>query len=416
MSEVVHSVLCGNCQSLIATIINSEKTEGNEGSLSLNVDKGEPIPLVMRLRFNEHNYRFFCLKCAYPVNWNSGGRPFLEFAKELSIDVALSGNASDLGQWRLGRLTIPPAIAAIATENPIAQIRNCASSFQSSLAMVNAIADGTLLAIGLSVSTNIARQHIASLFITERHKFSRELGDSLESPYFKELAITLQTLDQLKKPLSPELWERMRLNGELVLDSWASRQPELVAGIRTVLLAQISLAWTAMEILSEDLWIAAVNERPNPLATNFAKTTQPKGQEKSITISQLAKYGEHTFDLSKLMGTLFAAEQKADFTSLASTNSAYEKAFCKSVTTLDGADLRLLELVRNLIVHGAGVVDDDFIERLKETGLKAHHLCVAVELDKPFPIDAAVVNQFAIASATAGADLLQSVVAFLSTN
>ena len=99
------------------------------------------------------------------------------------------------------------------------------------------------------------------------------------------------------------------------VNRWMTVDPQVAAGVESTLQAQVTLAWTAFEILSADLWIAAVNERPNPLAVRFAKSPQPKGQDKGISITALSEYGSHSFDLSKQMGTVLVDHEKVDFNS-----------------------------------------------------------------------------------------------------
>ncbi|HEX5424631.1 MAG TPA: hypothetical protein VFW94_13875 [Candidatus Acidoferrales bacterium] len=131
------------------------------------------------------------------------------------------------------------------------------------------------------------------------------------------------------------------------------------------------LAWTAFEVLASDLWVAAVNLQPNPLAVRFSQSLQDKAQGKSVTVSSLAAYGDHDFNLSNLMGEVL--RDKADFASLQTTRAAYERTFGTDVPAFTSPNLRLLELVRNLILHKAGIVDSVFLKALRDKAIKVSH-------------------------------------------
>jgi hypothetical protein len=197
------------------------------------------------------------------------------------------------------------------------------------------------------------------------------------------------------------------------LPTWGGFHPEIMEGVHAIMLAQITLAWTAFEVLSADLWVAAVDERPRPLATNFANKcpdNNENNQEKSIPISALARYGKNDFDLSKSMGTMFAEQKKADFTSLYSTALAYERAFGRRIVALDATDLLLLEKVRNLILHRGGVVDGKFEKFLQDRHLQSDPHCSGAEKGKPFPINPKVATRLVTASVDAGKELIGFVV------
>lgn len=405
MREIVLVIKCHKCEGTVVEIVN-----GKDGDLEMGIDPRAAVPFVIRLAANGSAYRFFCKKCGMPTTWDAGPREFREFKENLSIESVITAEGVP-GQWQFARITMPVTDQEPLISRPDSKISECASVFASNISRVNEIAEAILLSIGLNSSALATNLHLQHLFILERHTFARELGDDAESKYMKEFINAVQMLDKLKQPLPVDLLEKMRANGELILDSWANRHSSLTLGIRAVLLAQLSLAWTAFEILSSDLWVAAVNERPNPLAVNFAKTPpqgKRKSQPKSIAITNLSRYANRDFNLSKVMGNLFVSEKKADFTSLRTTRFAYDKAFGTSTRVLANPDLRLLELVRNLVLHRAGIVDDTFLKGIGKR-FRNDPDCAQAENGKPFPIDAKVVNRMATAAATVGAGLLEFV-------
>jgi hypothetical protein len=182
-----------------------------------------------------------------------------------------------------------------------------------------------------------------------------------------------------------------------------------ISGVQAMLLSMVTGAWTAFEVLSSDLWVAAVNARPNPFAVRFGDAVDGKGQAKSLTIPTLAKYADHNFNLSGVMGDVFRAEEKADFLSLDSTAKNYERTFGHKSPAFDAPDLRLLELVRHLIVHCGAIVDQKFIDRLGEKKLLLHRFCSSVEKTRPFHIDGEVTGAFIRAAISAGSELVKFV-------
>jgi hypothetical protein len=134
--------------------------------------------------------------------------------------------------------------------------------------------------------------------------------------------------------------------------------PQLKDWSTPALAQQLLSAWTAFEVLSTDLWVAALNENPLRLVPAFTK--RPDGdQEKSLSIFAIQQVG---YDLRHSMGTLLRNTGKANFISLSSTRRVYEKTFGSELSAIfEDENLRLLELIRNLFAHRAGKVDETFV-------------------------------------------------------
>jgi hypothetical protein len=192
-------------------------------------------------------------------------------------------------------------------------------------------------------------------------------------------------------------------------------------GARAILSSMIVASWTAFESLSSDLWIAAVNAFPNPLAVNVGQSpSKPpremekdkKSQEKSFTVSKMHEY-DRNFNLSAVMGNLLAEEKKVEFTSLGSTATAYEAAFGKPLNLFEDDQLRLLEIVRNLIVHDGGKVNDEFMGKTKKANLQNHADCTEAKVGDLLPLNGEMVKRFADCSAKAGTELIRFVDRYL---
>jgi hypothetical protein len=124
---------------------------------------------------------------------------------------------------------------------------------------------------------------------------------------------------------------------------------QLFQGLLQSIVTQI---WTAFEVLAGDLWESVLNEHPHGLAALDGKDES----KKEIALNLLQR---HHFDLSKLMGTIL--KPKYNFTALDSTRRAYFAAFAKDREEISSAItdtlLDALNLMRNLIVHKAAVID-----------------------------------------------------------
>lgn len=261
--------------------------------------------------------------------------------------------------------------------------RACMAAFEENMTRVRAIGDVPLRAAGytkLLGSINGEQQRmLGEIARNECPDWDCDAGKRIR-------ALHRQKWELLEGPLDKLLHTKILSDGSMELQNWALTFEDINTGVKMILAAQITLAWTAFEVLATDLWVAALNDMPNPLASKFAATKQEKGQEKSLTIAKMASYGNRDFDLSKLMGNILR-DNKADFTSLRSTQFAYEKAFDCKVSAFDSDDLKLLELLRNLILHNAGIVDEKFIEDTEKRGLKQHRFCTSIQEKQPFPID-----------------------------
>jgi hypothetical protein len=135
-----------------------------------------------------------------------------------------------------------------------------------------------------------------------------------------------------------------------------------------LLRAAISSSWTAFECLAKDLWVVALNSRPIDLAhRTFGSVASDEPHDglsgKSISVGLLARHG---FDLRCSLGSLLAA--KFDFTGVRGIKDAYFAAFGKSArleSILSNAELEKLEAIRHLIVHRAGIIDEEFKRRVQ---------------------------------------------------
>lgn len=129
-----------------------------------------------------------------------------------------------------------------------------------------------------------------------------------------------------------------------------------------------SNVWTIFESIFKDLWITMLNSFPNRLINNITNNLKKDDNQggiigKSIQISLLAKYD---FQVKQQLGTILS--QKFDFTSLYGIKDSFEKLFQNEKLDFEHVkndDLFELEILRHLIVHKAGKVDEDYLKKTK---------------------------------------------------
>lgn len=119
---------------------------------------------------------------------------------------------------------------------------------------------------------------------------------------------------------------------------------------------QVTATWTAFEALSEELWETALNLHPQRLCGLSGK------RDKSVELWMLQKHG---YDLSQSMGTVL--KTKYGFDSLDGIRAGYADAFSDDAVDiqkmLTDKSLDALALVRNVIVHNGGVIDEPYLRR-----------------------------------------------------
>jgi hypothetical protein len=182
--------------------------------------------------------------------------------------------------------------------------------------------------------------------------------------------------------------------------------------LRVLLTSTVSGAWTAFECLATDTWVAALNARPARLAQKVMDTQgAEEGAEglmgKQIPVGLLAKHG---FDLRGCMGHLL--KPKFDPTSLPKIKRAYTVAFGNGgdlTRFFDAPELAMLEASRHLIVHRAGVVDEEFEKKAAKWGIN-HTVGVLL------PLDGKQVCRLANAAIDAGCKLLSFVDGWMESN
>jgi hypothetical protein len=162
-----------------------------------------------------------------------------------------------------------------------------------------------------------------------------------------------------------------------------------LSAFEALLIGQIAGAWTAFETAAGDLWEAALNAHPHGLAelkgqakriaTKAGARENPRmrsqaeaggqqpGDEKTVPLKAISRITRGKYDLSNRMGTLLRGG--FNFTHLQAIRKAYSVAFHEQAEEIDetlaNKSLDGLSAVRNLLVHRAGIIDQEYIEKAK---------------------------------------------------
>ena len=147
-------------------------------------------------------------------------------------------------------------------------------------------------------------------------------------------------------------------------------------GLEALLTAHLTGTWTAFETMCGDLWEAALNAHPEGLAHLNGSPSRRKNvyakdrssdrpqqtQPKMVSLDLIASHG---FSVQNRMGTIL--RERFAFNKLSGIREAYCRAFDKRSSRIDSAlgdtSLDTLSAVRNLLVHQAGMPDQEYLNQ-----------------------------------------------------
>jgi hypothetical protein len=143
-------------------------------------------------------------------------------------------------------------------------------------------------------------------------------------------------------------------------------------GMHFILMAQITGAWSAFEVLAKDAWIVAVNAKPDVFATRAIDEMLPNQNGKRQRTIPRISYDylkQIKFNLDGKLGTVLADESSLNFQLLGGIKDAYVDVFreqkAKILAIFADKNLRLLSATRNIIAHKAGAVDQKFLSDIE---------------------------------------------------
>lgn len=212
---------------------------------------------------------------------------------------------------------------------------------------------------------------------------------------------------------SKEMADTRRRDGDLAFSMTVLQTgTDLWHGIEAILIAQITGAWTAFEVLAGDLWEQSLNTSPSLaiLDGRVPGNTQPKGQRDDARQVSVVDLRRNKFNVSDKMGAILRV--KFSFTKLESAREAYFRAFHDPAVrvAIDDPCFTVLAKLRNVIVHKAAFADKEFFEEFK-----AHPLFSGkITEGKKIPIDGVLVRKVIAPAMTATITLIQAVDDWLS--
>jgi hypothetical protein len=200
-------------------------------------------------------------------------------------------------------------------------------------------------------------------------------------------------------------------------------------GLAVAMESMITATWRTFEVLATDTWEYSLNCHPRELADlrgngsrinrlaggvkNRTTEWESDGPSKGIPIGEIHRVTRGTFNLDGKWGTLL--KQSFKFTTLGGIREAYSKAFhCDSRkidSCLASRDIDALALVRNLLIHKAGIADTDYCRRQPKEAPTAPALKEAEHLT----IDGKLVENLLSPALRCCTDLLVAVNDWLAT-
>lgn len=124
--------------------------------------------------------------------------------------------------------------------------------------------------------------------------------------------------------------------------------------------------WTLFETYSKEIWITSFNGNPNYINSEIINTKNNSNSpilDKNIPLNLLSKYG---FDVSNHLGEILSV--KYDFTGCNGIKKSFKDLFSLSnieIEFMDDESLNQMEIIRHILVHNSGVIDNKYLSRSK---------------------------------------------------
>ncbi len=163
--------------------------------------------------------------------------------------------------------------------------------------------------------------------------------------------------------------------------------------LRALYESLVLLAWITFETVAEDIWEAAVNSRPSKLAIG------------NIAVDVLKM---HRFDVRNKLGTVLKYKDGRSFRTLAGIQVAFDESFSdqgkKIHTILYDPQIRYASAVRNVIVHKAGRIDQEYLDQVAQVPD-----AIRLQEGTPFPLTGKLTYDIGEKALTTAATLLKAV-------
>jgi hypothetical protein len=260
-------------------------------------------------------------------------------------------------------------------------------------------------------------------FLGEAPKITEECKTiaANDSPGLRPALFSREWLERLDGQ-PPDLRDRWESLLSLLETMAACTGDFLTQGIESTLSGMIVGTWTAIETLAGDLWEAAVNIHPGTLSElkGKKKAAEPAHNDQTDTSGAqipITRLQEFDYNVRDSMGTLLRALNRVSFATLQDIRDAYQRSFTEDGASVNGTlsdpCLDALAVVRNLLVHKAGVCDVEY-ERRTRTGKLPH--VPKLHVDQLLDLDGALVKELLSPAIAFGVRLCQAVDSWLYTH
>ena len=202
----------------------------------------------------------------------------------------------------------------------------------------------------------------------------------------------------------------------------------VMGGMRSVFASMIVNAWTAFEVLAEDLWVSALNARPRlgfrAINAEIKGTESEEDKEnrlnKCFEIPAWMIQQDPTFNVHDNMGTLL--REQFDFRKRAKVIDAYTTVFFDDPYASNVrkilADQKLdwVSAMRHAIVHYGGKVYKTRLSRNFKNLVSAHPRLSKLEPGDTIPMDGDLVCELVDIVVNSGIELLDFVEGWIKNN
>lgn len=206
-------------------------------------------------------------------------------------------------------------------------------------------------------------------------------------------------------------------------DRWAARWediyekvrlwPTTITGMHQLHYSAITTAWTAFEVLAEDLWVECLNDIPRLGFRALGAEPEPGDDEGEISRKRAVKcpipvwlWERHDFNLKNKMGTILGAMR--NFSRRDRVIESYLKVFGAPEEEIKeifcNREITWLMALRHAILHNAGRVDQEFQESTQD-----HREFKALAMGEVIPVSTKTAVFLVSASCRWGARLIQIV-------
>ncbi len=247
---------------------------------------------------------------------------------------------------------------------------------------------------GLKKIANIAinnMQHVVTglalpqVLLMESIRRSKQINYLIYASKASKISLDTNNDDEkevLMKIVSEKLEkEQMKISNEAIKLLESFKEISLVENaIRIQALNSLVNIWTIFESCTKEIWKYLLNNYQSNFLSNILKESEKSNIDgisgKTISIELLGKYD---FNLNNKLGEILS--DKFDFTSCSGIKKAFialDKKKKDNLIFLDNPIAYKLEITRNLIVHNAGIIDNEY---LKKTSIPNQTLGELIDLN-----------------------------------